>query len=43
MKLTKLGRKLAQASRTKVKVVVDLGPAGTTTRNLTIESKKSKR
>ena len=38
IKLNALGRKLAKSTSTKVTVVVDLGPAGTTSRNLTLGS-----
>jgi IstB-like ATP binding protein len=41
VKLNTLGRKLAKHKSTKVKVVVDLGKAGTTTKNLTLEKAKA--
>ena len=37
VKLNALGRRLAKKPSTKVKVVVDLGTTGTTTRNLTLK------
>ena len=37
-KLNALGRRLARKPGTKVKVVVDLGTSGTTTRNLTLKA-----
>lgn len=43
LKLNALGRRLARRSSTKVKIVVDLGEAGTTTRNLTLRRAKARR
>lgn len=42
IKLNALGRKLARSKSTKVKVVVDLGSVGTTTRNLTLKRQTAK-
>lgn len=42
VKLNKLGRKLAKKKITKVRVVVDLGETGTTSKNLTLKKAKAK-
>lgn len=42
LKLNKLGRKLARRKSTKVKLVVDLGPGRTVTRNMTLKKAKAK-
>ena len=42
VRLNALGRKLARRASTKVQVVVDLGAAGTTTRNLTLKPAKKR-
>lgn len=43
VKLSKLGRKLAKRKSTKIRVVVDLGKVGTTTKNLTLKKAKAKK
>ena len=43
VKLNALGRKLAKKTTTKVKVVVDLGNSGTTTKDMTLKTARTKR
>jgi hypothetical protein len=42
VKLNRLGRKLAKRKSTKVRVVVDLGDTGSTSKNLTLKKAKAK-